>query len=249
MFGIDPHDKEVTGMRRKKGFTFIEMIIILAIIGVLGAILIPSVAGYVTLSRKKATVENGRTIYMAAMLALENEDAYESFYTPQSSWVAFESTADGCVLNTTTVYKGVASTYSERITNLKRPLAQEGNYRFTIVARVDGHTHKTGSDWKNPSDITHVFRTWNYSDKRYATFVKEMCAELDMKMGQQKGNNFQVKMPYTKREDGGSLPLVRWLIVYRLDDPSQVEVWAGDGYKSENGPAYRVYPDPASNYK
>ena len=235
-------------MMRKKGFTLIELIVVLAIIGILGAMLLPSAYGYINLARKKATVANARTIYMSAMLALEDEDAFESFYTPQSTWTAYESTSDGCVLNTTTEYNGVSSTYSEKITNLKRPLAQEGNYRFTVVARVDGHNHETGSNWSNPREITHVFVTWNYSDKRYERFVKEMCADLDMKLGVQKGNNFQVKMPYTKREDGGSLPLVRWLICYRLDDPSQVEIWAGDGYKAENGPAYRVYPNPAPNY-
>ena len=235
-------------MRKNKGFTLTELIVVLAIIAVLGTIIVPSILGYVELSKKKATVENGRTIYMSAMLALTDEDAYESFYTPQSSWVAYEATADGRVINTTTEYKGVSSTYSERVGNVNSPLKAEGNYRFTVVARVDGYAHSTGSDWKNPSHITHVFRTWDYSDKRYTTFVKRLCAELDMKVGQQKGDNFQVKMPYTKRDDGGTLPLVRWLICYRLNDPSQVEIWAGDGYKCENGPAYRVYPNPASNY-
>lgn len=236
-------------MMKRKGFTLIELIVILAIIAVLGLMLVPSLMGYIDLAKKKATVENGRTIYMSAMLALTtDEDACASFYTPQGNWVAYESTADGCVINTTTKYNGVSSTYSKRIENLKTPLAAEGNYRFTVVARVDGCDHATGGNWKNPSDITNVFRTWNYSDARYKTFVESMCTDLDMKMGLKNKGEFQVRMPYHKREDGGSLPLIRWLVCYRLDDPSKVEIWAGDGYKCENGPAYRVYPDPARNY-
>ena len=237
-------------MMKRKGFTLIELIVILAIIGVLGAMLLPSLMGYVENAKKKATVQNGKTIYMSAMLALTiDEAAWESFYTPQNNWVAYEATEDGCIVNTTTEYKGVSSTYSKKITNLKSPLEQEGNYRFTVVARVDGCNHDTGGDWSNPHDITNVFRTWNYSDKRYKTFVDAMCKDLNMKMGLKNDGDFPVKMPYRKREDGGSLKLIRWLVVYRLDDPSKVEIWAGDGYKCENGPAYRVYPDPAINYK
>ena len=106
----------------KQAFTLIELIVILAIIGVLGAMLLPSLMGYVENAKKKATVQNGKTIYMSAMLALADEDAYESFYTPQSSWVAYEATADGRVINTTTEYKGVSSTYSEREGNVNSPL-------------------------------------------------------------------------------------------------------------------------------
>lgn len=237
-------------MLKKKGFTLIELVVVLAIISILAMLIVPSLSGYIDSAKKKATVVNGKTIYMSAVHALSDEAAYNSFYTPQSSWTAYEATPEGRVVSTTTTYKGVTSKYSKKV-DMKSDLEAEGNYRFTVVARVDGVDHKTGGDWKNPSDITRVFRTWDYSDKRYETFVKTMCADLDMKLGQNNktGDEFQVKMPYRKREDGGSLPLIRWLVVYRLDDPTRLEVWAGDGYKAENGPAYRVYPNPAPNYR
>lgn len=235
-------------MMKRKGFTLIEMIIVIAIIGVLGAMLLPSIGGYIDLAKKKATVENGRTIYLSAIETLTtDEDAWESFYAQQGTWVAYEATPDGCIIGDSKTYKGVTSNFSKRV-KIDDPLAAEGNYRFTVVARVDGKPHKTGSDTSDPSHITRYFSTWGYSDRIYEKFVKKLCAELDMKLGQTKAGEVQVKMPYNKREDGGSLPLVRWLIVYRLDDPTQVEIWAGDGYKCENGPAYRVYPNPAPIY-
>ena len=233
--------------RTRKGFTLVELVIVIAIISTLAMLITPSVMGFVSAAKKKATVVNGKTIYMAAIQALQSEDAYNSFYTPQAKWTAYEATPEGRIVSTTTTYKGVTSIYSKKV-DLNSDLEGEGNYRFTVVARVDGVPHSTGGDWSDPTNITHVFRTWDYSDKRYETFVKAMCADLDMKLGQQKGDNFQVKMPYRKREDGGTLPLIRWLVVYRLDDPTRIEVWAGDGYKAENGPAYRVYPNPGPNY-
>ena len=233
--------------RKRKGFTLVELIVVIAVISILAMLIVPSLTGYIASAKKKATVVNGKTIYMSAIHAMMDEAAYNSFYTPQSSWTAYEATPDGRIVLTTSSYNGVSSTYSKKV-DLKSALEAEGNYRFTVVARVDGVKHATGGVWANPQDITHVFRTWNYSDKRYETFVKAMCSDLDMKLGQQKGDNFQVKMPYQKREDGGSLPLIRWLVCYRLDDPTKIEIWAGDGYKAENGPAYRVYPDPGPNY-
>ena len=61
-------------------------------------------------------------------------------------------------------------------------------------------------------------------------------------------NDFPVRMPYNERSDGQPAKLIRWLICYRLDNSDQIEIWAGDGHKAENGPVYRVYPDPNSNY-
>lgn len=46
-------------MRKTKGFTLIELIVVLAIIVVLGAVIVPSIAGYINFAKKKAAVENG----------------------------------------------------------------------------------------------------------------------------------------------------------------------------------------------
>lgn len=54
----------------KKGFTLIEMIVVIAIIGVLAAILVPSLSGYVTDAKTAKGTANARTFYTAAQAAV-----------------------------------------------------------------------------------------------------------------------------------------------------------------------------------
>lgn len=49
----------------KKGFTLVELVVVIAIIGVLAAILVPSMMGYVKKSRLKTANSNAKSAYNA----------------------------------------------------------------------------------------------------------------------------------------------------------------------------------------
>lgn len=56
----------------KKAFTLIELIVVIAIIGVLVAILVPTMMGFVTQAEDQTRLANARSVYSAATAAYAN---------------------------------------------------------------------------------------------------------------------------------------------------------------------------------
>lgn len=58
--------KFTQNLRKKKGFTLVEVIIVLVILAILAAILIPSLSGYIDKANQKAAIANCRSFVLAA---------------------------------------------------------------------------------------------------------------------------------------------------------------------------------------
>ena len=231
-----------------KGFSLVELIIVIAIMAILAAAITPALIRYIDKSRKAVDIETAEVIFKAAQLASTSED---------------EEVAEGWALATTVPSGNLVarSVVTDTGHNATLDTSYSGNtYTINCVAWSRGINY--GGNWQN-AQFKSTIDGGGYGDsqRKYTNlFLSNLCHDgaINGVYYQAGKNNFDGKtqetmlMKYTK--DAGYGQAECWLVCVRSDN-LQCEVWIGD--KNLNGrgsgqivrPLYRVYPDPCDEYR
>lgn len=89
--------KKLQKLKAKKGFTLVELIVVIAIIGVLAAILVPTMLGYVQSSRVTAADQVAKTIKDAAQVCATEMDTIGKGLTAKTFFAVgeYKTASDG----------------------------------------------------------------------------------------------------------------------------------------------------------
>lgn len=228
--------------RRLKAFTLIELVVVIAIIGVLACIIVPSATKHIKEAQKRADVENARIIYEAVnAIVLTDDTAAEGFYPS----------------------KGM--TYSLDVTVNEGYSKAEGyeTYKLYPVARAYGNdqiTHKN-NDWGWSStetsgnnkkqrqvfiDKLNAFE--GFANKKGKVYVKMSCRTHDDGKNITKAGKGSSAGGSSFRDGIDNFITDKWLICVRRDTDA-IEIWAGNSNgKGASGPMYRLWPNPDREY-
>lgn len=93
----------LTKMKKKKGFTLIELMAVIAIIAILAAVLVPTVTGYINRSKKTAIVTQVRTVINAV-------EAYNATSSEPITEGTLKDESGKLILTGTTLVEDLADT-------------------------------------------------------------------------------------------------------------------------------------------
>ena len=119
-------------MNRNKGFSLVELIIVIAIMAILAGALAPALIKYIAKSRRSTDVSNAQTIATAVANALSVEKAYDDA-TPGD----YPVNTDGTQLGTSNAFTSEVT--SQLGTSTFKP-KYDKNKQFTITVNSDKAT-------------------------------------------------------------------------------------------------------------
>ena len=131
-----------TKRKSKKGFTLVEIIVVLVIIAVLAAIAIPAMTGWIDKASERSSLTEARAVILAAesLLVILYGEAPEVIGILDPSWPDYDTGIGDDDFNPTNIAADMAEVPGENIKKIKSEgvkvvelVYEKGNYRTTYI--------------------------------------------------------------------------------------------------------------------
>jgi len=138
--------------KNNKGFTLVELIVVLVILAILAAILVPTLLGYIDRARSEKDYSTAQTVRVAAQAAIDQAygDGVKTAATGNHTSISSIDQMEGVMANTTTNYGDMAIKLAGVDTNKVTGFSFQ--YKKGIITTgnvyINGHTYKLdGGAW------------------------------------------------------------------------------------------------------
>lgn len=142
----------------KKGFTLVELVIVIAVIAVLSAILVPTFGNVISDANKNARMENAGIAYRSFLVENCNEeviakDAYIIFTKSNASSITSDNTVDVYAVKGGTKSSNISAVFNA----IKDTDTTPTSIAITTVAESDTNEYESGKAYSLGNDMYIVF--------------------------------------------------------------------------------------------